>query len=278
MRRALLQLIGLGPFTGDGLARPVNAPPGIPPSYGTQPGTTSPVIIANRVIITGPGGALLIYNGTPAANNLVASDTQSQFTDSFGNVVLAGRTTYHHNIVNGNYWIAVNQTTTATNGNSIVFLTAATEAGPWTTQGVIGPDNAGDLVFGAVNALVASSPYWSAADPNGTGTTPDAFHPVTLDAGWTAGPQAPQYRLAPNGDVELRGSATHASVTATTALNSGTPLVAPYVPAITRFPRGADPASSTGMPQIDTGGIIAVRATAAFPATQIILDSFYSRT
>lgn len=124
-------------MAGDGLVRPLNAPAGQPPAYGTQPGTTQPVIVATKVIIIGPNGELLVYNPTVALNNLVASVTGTAKTDA-GNSVLPGLTGYSK--AGGNYFATQVGGGTASN---IIFSEASTEAGPWTTEGFIVCDSAG---------------------------------------------------------------------------------------------------------------------------------------
>lgn len=75
----------------DGLIAPLNAPPGQPTPIGIQPGTSTPVVIANLVVIFGPAGkvsGLFVYSGTPALGNppifWVAS---TSLIDPFANVL-----------------------------------------------------------------------------------------------------------------------------------------------------------------------------------------------
>jgi hypothetical protein len=69
IRRHLLQMIMGLPMAGDGLARPLNAPPASTPPPGVQPGVSSAVEIANVVIIFGANSGLFIYAGTPGPGN-----------------------------------------------------------------------------------------------------------------------------------------------------------------------------------------------------------------
>jgi len=75
----------------DGLVAPANAPYGQEIPVGVQPGSTGR-IVANLVIVAGPNGEILIYNGTPAAGNLVGSWAAAAGADSFGNTVNQGIT------------------------------------------------------------------------------------------------------------------------------------------------------------------------------------------
>lgn len=75
-------------MTGDGLRRPVNAPAAGQIATGVQPGISSGIVIANRVIIVGANGGIFVYSGTPAAGNLIATVSSSPGTDNFGNPYL----------------------------------------------------------------------------------------------------------------------------------------------------------------------------------------------
>jgi hypothetical protein len=175
--------------------------------------------VVNRLIIAavGSGGGLFVYNtATPQLNALLASIVSAAGSDGAGNATLAGGTFYHHNLVNGDYFIAVNFNASGTNGNSIILETAVTEAGPWTTQGVIGCDNAGNMTFSATNAIVVGSPpFLSAADPAGTGTTPDTWHTMSgFTNSWAATANTPRYVLLPDGNVQIDGVMDATSATA----------------------------------------------------------------
>jgi hypothetical protein len=56
--------------------------------------TVRGTVTAGHFIGTGEGQEFIIYSGTPAANNVVASVVTAQATDASGNVILAGSTTY----------------------------------------------------------------------------------------------------------------------------------------------------------------------------------------
>lgn len=82
-------------MSGDGLVPPLNAPPAGAPVPGVQPGTTSPVVIANIVIIFGPTGSatgLFVYQpGTkPAAGNPPIAWITANAVDPYGNTVQPG--------------------------------------------------------------------------------------------------------------------------------------------------------------------------------------------
>lgn len=79
----------------DGLIAPLNAPPGQLTPIGIQPGTTSPVVIANLVIIFGPAGnpvGLFVYQpGTiPGPGNPPVAWVSPSTADPYGNAIQPG--------------------------------------------------------------------------------------------------------------------------------------------------------------------------------------------
>jgi hypothetical protein len=74
-------------MSGDGLVPPLNAPPGIPPGYGTQPGSSSPIVRARLVIVSGPGDGVFVYSGTPALGNPPIAWMGSGLVDPYGNIL-----------------------------------------------------------------------------------------------------------------------------------------------------------------------------------------------
>lgn len=92
---------------------------------------SSQAVLAQLIIIEGPNDGLFVYNGTPAAGNLVGSIAVTGGTDQFGNLYLAGEVTY---TPAGPGFEACQNF-----GAQLTFYTAITEAGPWTPVGVFGP-------------------------------------------------------------------------------------------------------------------------------------------
>lgn len=137
MRRHLLRLLGAGAFTVPGLGgqnpAPQNAPAGLAPVPGVQPGAPN-LIRARKVVIggTGAGTGLFIYSGIPAAGNLVGTGNALPFgasvTDPYGNAYLGGYTSY----APGSPYTAA-----SVNGAAVNFYKATTYAGPWTVIGQI---------------------------------------------------------------------------------------------------------------------------------------------
>jgi len=75
---------------------------------------------------------------------------------------------------------------------------------------------------------------------NRTLITTDTWHPITLDAGWTAGTPVPQYRLTIEGNIQFTGNASHANMVGGTNVNSANPLPSAYRPANLHYYRSND--------------------------------------
>ena len=84
----------------------------------------------------------------------------------------------------------------------------------------------------------------------------DTWHTITLDANWTAGSPAPQYRLLPDGNLQLAGKATHASFSTETALNSSNPIPSAYRPVSDKKIYQGNRAGGFSGAAIDTTGIV----------------------
>jgi hypothetical protein len=148
MRRSLLKLLGAGPMMGphgDGLTRPLNSPPAVPPSYGTQPGTSQAVVIANRVIISGPNGGEFIYD---AAGNLRSANVGATTTDPI-------------------HGITCNQGFSLFNGfGAVVELQSTSAAAPGYFQYFDNQSNVqGSLIYSFVPRAFISDPVTSTACP-----------------------------------------------------------------------------------------------------------------
>ena len=200
------------------------------------------------------------YSGTPASGNLIASIAGVAGTDGEGNAYTAGVSSYG----------AGGAVTSLLQGR-VVF-----DAADDTFMALTGTN----LVIASTSpvALFSQIPVQTltAVEP-GTAGTPETWHPITLDAGWTA-TVTPQYRMLPDGNVQARGQASHAGTTAATNINSGTPIPSGYWPAANRVYRPPDSCDSAGPVQISSAGVFAMRSTVTngFTATQVIFDGIYS--
>jgi hypothetical protein len=98
---------------------------------GSGPAPASPVVVARRVIITGPSDGLFVYSPAVGAGNLAESITAMSGTDLAGNAYLAGQTSYH--VLTGSLVLALNIF-----DGLITWYTATTQAGPYTAGPEIG--------------------------------------------------------------------------------------------------------------------------------------------
>jgi hypothetical protein len=218
------------------------------------------------------------YSGTPASGNLIASITNAQVTDTFGNVAPAGVSA-----MNGGITVSLSSgallLTPITTGYAPGSVTSFTGTLILSSPTETNTDLIGQML------VVSGSAYAAASAPMVVGpaeikvTVPvvaDTWHGIVLDSGWTPGPQAPQVRVLPDGNVQVRGQATHSSVTAVTYLNQSNPVSSKYQPALTRYYRAGDPTDTAGPVQVNADGTFQVRASSSFPATQVLLDGIYS--
>ncbi len=259
-------LLGGGAVAGDGLVRPLNAPPPRELTPGIQPGAASPVVTAVRVVVYGTSqSAILVYNPGPGAGNLVASfNGATGFVDSYGNHVIGGAAEY--------------------SGTDAVSLIAGAVqhytgslAGGWTADsGVIVTANQITLRSSSQQILQAGNTQLLTAGPvviaaPGSPTAGEPWHSMTLLNSWanTAGFQAARYRLvaSPPNSVQVQGVIASTAATSTTFAT----LPAGYVPATAQgFSVGATanvPAGSAPQVRCDTSGNLTINGGPAFPST-----------
>jgi hypothetical protein len=76
-------------MSGDGLVKPQNAPPGLTPYPGVQPGTNNNILRARLVIVSGVGDGVFVYAAgtTPALGNPPIAWMGSGLVDPYGNVL-----------------------------------------------------------------------------------------------------------------------------------------------------------------------------------------------
>jgi hypothetical protein len=245
--------------------------------------------------------AVLQYDGPPGPGNLIASNAGAAGTDQFGNSYRAGIWAYNSagaaaGMVDSGgqaQFHMVPASATSSTEDGLVYITAINAGLANECQQVIltsgrsGGDDAGVVLNGEtadgtgpasilidLGGTVAAS-FSKTAIMTNVPVSADSWHDITLDSGWTAGAQAPQYRLLPDGNVQLRGVATHAGTTSATNINSSHPLPASYQPAQTRYYRTEQAGDTAGAVDMGTTGVLVMRAS-GFSATQAILDGFYS--
>ncbi len=177
---------------------PMNAPRAVELGVGVQPGTPN-IIRARQVIVFGPNDGLFVYTGTPRAGNPpVASIVAPGVTaDPYGNTVAS--------------ILEVQQSGLQT-VLTAASLTMAKLSGALNPPQIILGDNtapAGTPSQTFVRSSGIISPLVIAVQP-GTSSTAEAWHPLTLQGGFTnvAGFAPASYRLNALGNVEMAGQIT----------------------------------------------------------------------
>jgi hypothetical protein len=181
--------------SGDGLRRPLNAPAAGSVGTGVQPGTQNPVVLARYVIVSGAGGGVFLYVGTPALGNPPIEYMSLSTTDPYGNT-LPGT-----GIVSNSSGIGVQL------NNGILSFTdgSGTHLGNMTiTNSPAGSGNAIEIGlsdFYDQNNLYVGG-VTSAIDPANIPSA-ETWHAMALTGGWTG---TGQYKLMPDGTVMIRTS------------------------------------------------------------------------
>jgi hypothetical protein len=170
------------------------------------------------------------YSGTPAANLLIQSESNTQGQDGFGNYFLSGNTVYVP--AGGGGYIAVQNSAGAVNFYFASVMVSVTN--PWTGLGNIAPfngtpnllqitpgPNAGDYIGLAGPVKVTGGFHYSgqivAYAPSTT--TDETWHAMSLLNSWAAGSAPnvqPKYRLTAFNEVEVIGTIAGGSATAAT--------------------------------------------------------------
>jgi len=161
MRRTILAVpAALTARRGDGLRRPLNAPPPNENEIGVQPGISQALVNAIIAILSGVGSGLFVYNPGAGPGTLIDSITGYTGTDPFTNQIIHGINNYQLN-TNGNGYLSV----VNIQGGEITF---------WVTD---------------TDSLTSTSPKWWQA----TGT--NSFQ-VVLNAYPSIGGTQPGFHLA----------------------------------------------------------------------------------
>jgi hypothetical protein len=236
--------IGVLAMAGDGLVRPLNAPPGIQAVPGVQPGSSQAVVIANKIIVVGSGGSgVFVYAPAPGLDNLIASIAAVAGTDPYGNPYPAG--------ISGEL-----QT------NEIQFTSGASVVGQLAPVTL-----SGGLALDLLN-LPFNSTAGTAANP--TIITTDTWHSPGLLNGWAdaAGFGGFRYQLTTHNSVRVVGTISATAASATTFFT----LSGVYVPAVANgAPVGCTGGAPAGaVPQVrwDTSGNLSIVNAAAVPVAQ----------
>jgi hypothetical protein len=254
--------------SGDGLRRPLNAPPGVTPSSGVQPGVDTGVEYARIVIVFGPAGSVsgvFVYPAgtTPGAGNPAVEAISNASKDPYGNTIQPGIMSQ----IPGGAFVSLFQ-------GEINF------SGGATIEGVSGN---GNLLFttggeyGFLGGPVVST-AGTAASPSVIST--DTWHGMGLLNGWAnaAGNVTAQYRLvaSPPNSVEVIGALAANAATAATFFT----LPAGYRPAsqqqVACGATGGQVAGSTPFAQCDAGGNLTVQHDTIGAADAYLFHGFIS--
>jgi hypothetical protein len=255
----------------------------------------------NDFILNSSG--LFIYDGTPAAGNLVATIAPAQGTDGFGNTYLGGIATY-----DGDQFVALavgnilfGLISQGTNTAGLIGLVGADAIEALSPFSVSKPDRATwELVDGAVTVTPQSDPGYPHMDigantagmaawlhgallyatASGGTSTAETWHaPSPLGTGWVAGPsggtvQPVQYRRDALDNLVIVGTA---HTTSTTPASTVFTLPAGYRPKITQ--RCVGVSNSGGTPTVRYIEIQSTGAVVVNPAlTTTSTDVYFAAT
>jgi hypothetical protein len=189
--------------TGDGLVRPLNAPPAGSVQPGVQPGVSNAVVIAHLVVVYGAQGGIFVYSGTPANGNLIVSIAAGTGTDKYGNAYNGGVESY---LPGGNESSSLYQASLGlVNGALSVSLSL-------TASGLL------QLLGGRTDiALQIGMPLFVPLDAQYPGAaigTVEPWHALPLINGWAAGSGLPpRYKLMVDNTVMFNGTLNGAAAT-----------------------------------------------------------------
>lgn len=261
------------------------------------------IVKAQTFIAQGTAGEYLGYSGAPAVGNLVFSISVIPTTDTPGNKVLSGETTYSGNqavqqsagaisfytninnqggpgqpvpgqiVASGTYQgelIIAGGQAASTDGNPGIQIYAQSNTDPgriYTNQSEIDFHAQQVYMDGALSLAAGHGPFVQG----------ESFHGITMDSGWNtvANFAAPSYRLEPNNVLRLTGEAVWSSLaTSSVNLNGSNPLPAAYRPVTSKIYRGpyASGSGARGAVQITSAGVISMLCTSTYTANYIDLE------
>lgn len=192
------------------------------------------------------------YNGTPGPGTLLSAISSSAGADAYSN-------SYPYGMMSNVF------TVTDSSGNRWAFLIET--VGPSTYLSLVTPS--GGQFF------VSQAGVISAGEP-GSPATPEAWHTIPLDSGWStdSGYAAPSYRLLPDGNLQLTGLADFGSVqTSNHNLNNGNPLPAAYRPLTIKLFRSFGGPGARAAVQINPSGVIEALGNATYPYEYCEIDA-----
>lgn len=127
--------------------------------------------VQNLVIVGGAGGGVFVYDGSPAAGNLIFSVAATAGKDGFGNQYLGG----------GAAWYSASSAISVQSGSTITYYTGSLSAG-WTATALEITFQSSPLLIDISGSINATS--GTETDP--TLITTDTWHSVSIGGDWTA--------------------------------------------------------------------------------------------
>ena len=178
--------------------------------------------------VLAPGGAAGIFRGRLVIVNGVVPPGGGIFIYSGGNLV--------------GYWVG-SAGTDPVNGSAV-------------QQGLSVQLSSLDKTPTRLTALAVIAPTVETYNPTLSDGTLEAWHTLSLAAGWStvAGQPVPSYRLLPDGNIQIVGSATHTAFSTPTNLSTAGALPAAYQPMNTQFVSGG--ISTDASIEITTAGTV----------------------
>ena len=267
--------------------------PGRPDQRGVAPASGGQVVRARLVIVYGPTGAIVgvfVYQPgtTPAHGNPPVAWMTAATSDPYGNpvqpqigsqaangqgVLLQGANlVFRGSAATGNKLAALSAIpATGTNMSSFLVINGPTdstlepvfELAGESQDTTISPYAHVFQVDGSGNQ--SPMPLWASGgvfiSQPGAPLSAETFHPITLDAGWTApgiaGYASPRYQLMSDGiNLQLSGIASAAFFAASKTLNAGNPLPAAYQPKFNADYYSGDAVGNRCHISISTTGVI----------------------
>ena len=223
------------------------------------------------IVLSGPSGVVVgvfayAPGTTPAFGNSPIDWLTESSTDPFGNPVTPGVGASEVILGGGTLSTPATRTLQIACGHLLTQAGAVTQ---WAPQAL--PASGGLVTSDTILA-------W---DPSQTlHTVSETWHTVSLAAGWStvAGRPVPSYRYLPDGNVQLVGTASHASFSGITTI-TGTALPAAYRPATNQVVPITDLGIATGENNgeviITTAGVLETGSRTPTGSTLIDFTGIY---
>lgn len=127
-------------------------------------GSSSSIVRARRVIVSGPNEGMFSYSPSVGPGNLVGSTGIAVAgTDQYGNAYLAGTSEYEK--INPSLWRGVNIL-----GSVVLFIRASSPAGPWQAEGFVKSGDSFNTPAAVAVSQVTLQAGLAVPAPNGGGT------------------------------------------------------------------------------------------------------------